>query len=78
MKAFKIPSFFKFNKPKKFSFYPRYYNELKERRAKLQKGEKANIKFRRHQTKKIQKGRAIRILFLIIILSLLAYKIIIN
>tara|TARA_S200000501_G_scaffold162293_1_gene152965 strand:+ start:579 stop:815 length:237 start_codon:yes stop_codon:yes gene_type:complete len=78
MKTFKIPSFFKFNKPKKFSFYPRYYNEIKERRAKLQKGEKANIKFRRQQTKQTQKARAIRILFLIIILSLLAYKIIIN
>ena len=78
MKAPKIPSFFKSTNPKSFSFYPRYYNELKERREQLKQGVKANIKFNRSYTEKGQKVRSLRILILIIILSLLAYKIIIN
>ena len=52
--------------------------KLLQRREKLQKGEKASIKFKRNHTKKQQKGRRIRIVFLIIVLSLLAYKLIIN
>ena len=39
---------------------------------------KLNIKFNRNYTKKQEKGRNIRIIFLIIILSLLAYNFIIN
>ena len=78
MQAPRIPSFFKTSSAKSFSFIPRYYDKHKERREKLQKGEKASIKFKRNHTKKQQKGRGIRIVFLIIVLSLLAYKLIIN
>jgi len=78
MKAPKIPSFFKSASSKSFSFNPRYYNERKERREQWGKGTKANIRFNRDHTKTKQKGRSMRIVFLIIILSLLAYKLIIN
>ncbi len=78
MQAPRIPSFLKTSSAKSFSFIPRYYDEHKERREKLQKGEKASIKFKRNHTKKQQKGRGIRIVLLIFVLSLLAYKLIIN
>jgi len=78
MQAPRIPSFFKTSSAKSFSFIPRYYDKHKERREKLQKREKASIKFKRNHAKKQQKGRGIRIIFLIIVLSLLAYKLIIN
>ena len=78
MQAPKIPSFFKSSASKSFSFTPRYYDERKERREKLKKGTKANIKFKRKHTKKQEKGRGLRIVLMIIILSLLAYKFIIN
>jgi len=78
MQSPKLPSFFKASSAKSFSFKPRYYDERKERREKLEKGTKAKIKFPRNHTKKKEKGRSIRIIFLIIILSLLAYKFIIN
>ena len=71
MKAPKIPSIFKGTENKKFSFNARYYNKRKELK-------KLNIKFNRHYTKKQEKGRNIKIILLIIILSLLAYNIIIN
>ena len=78
MSAPKSPSFFKSSDPKSFSFMPRYYDELKERREKLKRGTKANIRFKRSNTKEGQKVRLVRIIFLIIILSLLTYIIIIN
>ena len=78
MKAPKIPSFFKASRAKSFSFKPRYYDERKERRKQLQEGTIANIRFKRGYTQKEQKGRSMKIVFLIIILSLLAYKVIIN
>lgn len=78
MQAPRIPSFFKESRPKSFSFIARYYDKNKERRAKLKKGEKSIIKFKKTHPNKQQKGRGIRIVFLIIVLSLLAYKIIIN
>ena len=74
----KHPSLFKASNPKSFSFKPRYYDERKERRKELEKGKKAHIKFSRNYNKTIEKGRSIRIIFLIIILSLFAYKFIIN
>ena len=73
-----IPSFFKTPKSKSFDFKTRYYNERKERREQLEKGAKANIKFNRRHNKNNQKARNIRIIFLFIVLSLLAYKLIIN
>ena len=78
MRAPKFPSFFKYSDPKSFSFSPRYYDEMKERREKLKRGTKANIRFKRSNTKEGQKVRIVRIIFLIIILSLLSYIIIIN
>ena len=78
MRAPKIPSFFKSSASKPFSFKPRYYDELKERYTKLNYQEKRDIKFKKRHTKKEEKGRNIRIVLLIIILSLLAYKFIIN
>ena len=78
MQAPRIPSFFKTSSAKSFSFIPRYYDEHKERRERLKNGEEASIKFKKNHAKKQQKGRGIRIVLLIIVLSLLAYKLIIN
>tara|TARA_B110000914_G_scaffold219374_1_gene227950 strand:- start:351 stop:590 length:240 start_codon:yes stop_codon:yes gene_type:complete len=79
MPAPKLPSFFKTPSAKYFSFKPRYYDEKKERREQLLKEGKSPLKFKRTNLKHpAQKGRRYRILFLIIILSLLAYKLLIN
>jgi len=79
MQAPKLPSFFKAPSSKYFSFKPRYYNENKERREQLLKEKKSPLKFKRNNLKyPPQKARKFRILFLIIILSLLAYKLIIT
>ena len=79
MPAPKLPSFFKTPSDKYFSFKPRYYDERKERREQLLKEGKSPLKFKRTNLKHpAQKGRRYRILFLIIILSLLAYKLLIN
>ena len=78
MKAPKIPYFFKSSEIKKFTFKPRYYDEIKERYKQLNENKKSNIKFKRIYSKRNEKGRNFRIIFLIIILSLLAYKFIIN
>jgi hypothetical protein len=79
MQAPRLPSFFKSSNTKDFSFKPRYYDERKERREQLLKEEKSPFKFKRNNLKNsVQKGRKYRILFLIIILSLLAYKLLIN
>jgi hypothetical protein len=79
MQAPKLPSFFKAPISKYFSFKPRYYNESKERREQLLKEEKSPLKFKKNNLKSPpQKARKFRILFLIIILSLLAYKLIIT
>lgn len=73
MKAPKIPSFFNSTNPKEFIFKPRYYNERKERIYKKTTHINKKIKFTSKSTIRQQKGRNIRIIFLIIILSLLAY-----
>jgi tetrahydromethanopterin S-methyltransferase subunit G len=73
MKAPKIPSFFNSKNPKEFIFKPRYYNERKERIYKKTTHINKKIKFTSKSTIRQQKGRNIRIIFLIIILSLLAY-----
>ena len=78
MQAPRIPSFFKTLENKSFSFEPRYYDENKERREKLKKGVKTNIKFNKSKRKNNSKGRNLRIIFLIIILSLLSYNFVIN
>lgn len=78
MQAPKLPSFFKTPKYKSFSFIPRYYNENKERIKQLQSGKKNYIKFSLNDKKNKLKVRNQRIIFLIIILSLLTYNLIIN
>ena len=78
MKAPKFPSFFNNKNSKEFSFSPRYYDEKKDRREQLIKSAKTKIKFRKKQIQKKQKGRSLSIVFLIIILSLLAYRFITN
>lgn len=78
MQAPKIPSFFKASHAKSFSFKPRYYNREKEQRKQLKEKVRREINFRKNNTNKKEKGRITRTIFLIIILSLLAYIIIIN
>lgn len=79
MQAPKLPSFFKTGNSKRFLFKPRYYDERKERIEQLKKEGESPLKFKRQKLKyPLQKGRGRKILFLIIILSLLAYKFIIN
>ena len=78
MQAPKIPSFFKTSRAKSFSFKPRYYSIEKERRESLKQARKAKFNFRKNRSNQKEKGRIIRTIFLIIILSLLAYNFIIN
>ena len=77
MQAPKLPSFFKAPKYKSFSFNPRYYDKRKERRKQLETERKAEVKFNNYNNT-VQKERSAKIIFLIIILSLLAYNLIIN
>ena len=60
-----IPSFFKKIQPAKFNFQPRYYNKKDEK--------KKILNFKRIHDSKSLKGRNKRIIFIIIVLSLLAY-----
>ena len=79
MQVPRIPSFFKTPKSKIFDYRPRYYDKRKERIEQLKKEGKSPLKFKRQKLKHpVQKGRGRIIIFLIIILSLLAYKFIIN
>ena len=79
MQAPKIPSFFKTQKAKSFNLQPRYYDERKERRKNLESHVKSSLKFNRAKGYyKREKGRNYKILLLIIILSLLAYKLLIS
>ena len=79
MQSPRLPSIFKSPQIRRFSFPVRYYDERKERRKQLLKEEKNPLKFKRNNLKtSVQKGRKYRILFLIIILSLLVYKLLIN
>ena len=78
MQSPKLPSFFKTVNNKSFSFKPRYYDKQKERKEELKKGKKTKIKFSKNHTQKKEKVRNKRIVIMIIILSLLCYKFIIN
>ena len=60
-----IPSFFKKNPAKGFNFIPRYHKEKLEKKHK--------IKFKRNIENNLSTGRSKRIIFIIIVLSLLAY-----
>jgi len=79
MQAPKLPSFFKAPNAKNFSFKPRYYDQNTERRKQLIKQKESPLKFKRNKVKyPAQKGGKYRILFIIIVLSLLAYQLLIN
>ena len=65
MKAPNLPSFFKKIQTAKFNFQPRYYNEKENK--------KKTLRFKRIHDSKSIKGRNKRIIFIIILLSLLAY-----
>ena len=79
MQAPKIPSFFKTQKAKSFNFNPRYYNEREERKKNLKNDIKSSLRFNRTKVYyKREKGRSYKILLLIIVLSLLAYKLLIS
>ena len=65
MKAPNLPSFFKKIQVTKFNFQPRYYNEKENK--------KKTLRFKRIHDSKSIKGRNKRIIFIIILLSLLAY-----
>ena len=74
----KIPSFFNTQNPKKFNFTPRYYSKGKERKKQNSATKKTTLKFRRlNQNKITQNERRYKIIFFIIILSLLSYKLLI-
>ena len=72
MKAPNLPSFFKSPKLKEFQFHARYYLK-KEKKLKFKKTNKSNIKFDRISNPYTLKRRNFKIIFIIIILSLLAY-----
>tara|TARA_B100001142_G_scaffold107863_2_gene109755 strand:+ start:1390 stop:1629 length:240 start_codon:yes stop_codon:yes gene_type:complete len=79
MKAPQFPSFFKNPNTKKFSFKPRYYNIEKERLKKLSKKERLSFTSSRNNKKNTAENqRKYKLIFLIIILSLLCYKLLIN
>ena len=65
MKAPNLPSFFKKIQATKFNFQPSYYNEKENK--------KKTLRFKRIHDSKSIKGRNKRIIFIIILLSLLAY-----
>ena len=65
MKAPNFPSFFKKTDANKFNFKPRYYKEKIEN--------KKRIHFQRNYDSKSSNARSKRIIFIIIVLSLLTY-----
>lgn len=70
----KLPSFFKTQKTKEFTYRPRYWDKQKERRERVKEGKIEGLKFRSNtRNQKIEKARNKRIFLLIILLSLLVY-----
>ena len=53
-----LPSFFKINKPRRFNFYPRYYDERKEKlQERIKKAEEElGIKSETSNIRTLQKG----------------------
>ena len=72
MKAPNLPSFFKSPKLKEFQFHARYYLK-KEKKRKFENKKNSKIKFERISNPYTLKRRNFKIIFIIIILSLLAY-----
>ena len=72
MKAPNLPSFFKNQALKEFTFKPRYYNPY-SRTNNNKKKKKKSIKFNKISNNELTKGRNKRIIFIIIVLSLLTY-----
>tara|TARA_B110000263_G_scaffold139184_1_gene120717 strand:+ start:28478 stop:28708 length:231 start_codon:yes stop_codon:yes gene_type:complete len=72
MKAPNLPSFFKSQDLKKFKFSPRYY-KTKSRMERNSNNENKKIRFKGTDNNNLPKGRNKRIIFIIIVLSLLTY-----
>jgi hypothetical protein len=72
MKAPDLPSFFKNQGFKEFTFKPRYYNPNSRKNNNTGK-KKKTIKFNKISNNDLIKGRNKRIIFIIIVLSLLTY-----
>ena len=72
MKAPNLPSFFKSPKLKEFQFHARYYLK-KEKKIKFENKKNSKLKFERISNPYTLKRRNFKIIFIIIILSLLAY-----
>jgi len=53
-----LPSFFRINKPRRFNFYPRYYDERKAKmQERIKKAEvELGINSEKSQTRTLQKG----------------------
>ena len=75
MQAPRLPSMFKSQKNKEFTFSTRYYDERKERIENLKKGKKTKIKFKSNGYSRTNHGRSKRLLLVIIALVLVTYLI---
>jgi len=73
MKAPNLPSFFKSQGLKEFTFKPRYYDPNSRKNKKVGENKKS-IKFKKISNNELTKGRNKRIIFIIIVLSLLTYN----
>jgi|TARA_B110000881_G_scaffold184544_1_gene172323 hypothetical protein len=72
MKAPKLPSFYKNQGLQGFKFTPRYYKPNARKNKNLGENHK-KIKFKKISNNELIKGRNKRIIFIIIVLSLLTY-----
>ena len=67
---------FKTHKNKTFNFSSRYYDERKERLEKLKNGEAVRMKFKSNKKLHLTKGRTIRLLMVLVVLSCITYLLI--
>jgi len=75
MQAPRLPSMFKSQKNKQFTFSTRYYDESKERLSKLKEGKSVEIKFKSDRNSGMNKGRTFRLVTVLFILLVFAYLI---
>ena len=80
MQAPRLPSMFKIQKNKQFTFSTRYYDERKERLSKLKEGKSVEIKFKSDRNSGMNKGRTgrtfrlVTVLFILLIFAYLILK----
>ena len=75
MQAPRLPSIFKNPNIRKFNFPVRYYDKGKERIENFKKPRKTKIKFKKNRSSETKTNRSKKLLFIIIILTLVAYLI---